>query len=264
MSAISSPDNQNRNECINFYCNPSFQTQNQKKRRNNKRLVSVRNCDEWQQTVPIGDALKEFIEFIERNRNTRHLRLAILIAHNAFCDSKVIVDALIRTKMFETFNEEVYGFIDTLQLFRKLYPNLNSYSQSNLVSYFLRGQYNAHNARDDCHLLQQLYSKALSPMFDFNSLSNASFDIKYAFLRYKQNERIQKNISSFEPLMKKKLIDKNVAKKLATNDLNVNQLKTVLLEKGIHKLEEKLCRVFGTKNVDQNYCRNIIRFLNLK
>ena len=260
MAAISLPNHKKRNECINFYCEPSSQTRDPTKR--DEPIV----MDESVITVPICDTLKEFIEFIKRNRTDTGLRKAILIAHNAFCDSKVIVDALSRTQMFDSFNEEVYGFIDTLQLFRKFYPNLNSYSQPNLVSYFLKGQYNAHNARDDCHLLQQLYCKALSPIVsqDLESLSKTSFTMKYAFIRHMQNLKIQTNFSTFEPLMKKKLINRNVAKKLAVKGLTIPYLKNVLLEKGIQSLEEMLSEVLGTKRVDQNIYQNIIRYLYLK
>ena len=205
------------------------------------------------------------MEFIDSQvlKSNGENRKAVLVAHNAFSDSRVIVSALIRTQMFDSFADKIHGFVDTLQLFRMCYPNLSSYSQPNLVSYFLKGQYNAHNARHDSHLLQQLYSKALSPLVeeDIDLLSKVSFDLKYALLRYEMQCKLNDNLLSFKPMIKNKVINRNTAKRLAVNDLTLHYLKTVLLENGIDKLEEILLTILGRRDVGEKHKQNIVRYL---
>lgn len=73
---------------------------------------------------------------------------AILIGHSAIsADSLHLTANLLRNyQMQESINQAWYsvhsrivGYIDTLQLFRRLYPHLSSYKLKDLVNYFLGG-----------------------------------------------------------------------------------------------------------------------------
>ncbi len=213
MAAISIRNRFNRNECMNIYCKPSSNAQISK---SSSKITSLElkngilyHKNQALNTVVISDALEDFIQFIDRNINDKSKK-AIIIAHNAFFDSTVIINALIEKQMINSFKTEVLGFIDTLALFRKCYPYLRSHSQQKLVSYFLKGQYNAHNACDDVHILHQLYQKALSPIVLENKkfLSKASFDINYVIRKYNNQLRIHKNFLTFEPLLQNEVINK--------------------------------------------------------
>ncbi|KAL3061117.1 hypothetical protein OYC64_009348 [Pagothenia borchgrevinki] len=63
----------------------------------------------------------------------------------------------------EPFEQVVSGFVDTLPLSKKLYPQLKRFNQPYLVRYFLGERYNAHNAVEDAKLLEELFYNRWNP-----------------------------------------------------------------------------------------------------
>jgi hypothetical protein len=61
-------------------------------------------------------------------------------------------------------------------LFQQKIPNLRSYSQASLATEILRQTYDAHNAKEDVALLQQLIT-SVNPTTD--DILRFSFSVKY-------------------------------------------------------------------------------------
>lgn len=104
-------------------------------------------------TIPAAEALTNFITFLRSFPFP-----VILAAHNANCfDVPVLSRVLQQYSLFQDFQQVVSGFLDTLLLARRLFPQLGSYSQGYLVNIFLRKSHQAHNAAEDARMLQELY-----------------------------------------------------------------------------------------------------------
>lgn len=123
----------------------------------------------------------------------------------------------------------IVGYIDTLPLFRWLYPNLSSYKQTDLVRHFLGGRklqiqltintcltlvfyfyavkYNAHNALDDSLMLFSLWLKFIWPLAKNNLelLGRASVSNIYCVDRYLAKKSSFSLKSYFETLVHSKL-----------------------------------------------------------
>ncbi|TNK94476.1 hypothetical protein C4M98_04325, partial [Mycoplasmopsis pullorum] len=85
----------------------------------------------------------------------------IIIAHNAPFDMRVLNKALKKYDL-EILN---FVFLDSIKLLKKVKPNLASYSQPKLCSYF-GIEYDAHNALADVQALYQL----ITLFIDFNEI----------------------------------------------------------------------------------------------
>ena len=70
-------------------------------------------------------------------------------------DSRVLCNAI--NKVSDTnLIDIICGFCDTLPLCKEALPGHDSYSQENLVKSILHAEYNAHDALQDCKMLQTL------------------------------------------------------------------------------------------------------------
>ncbi|CAL8359546.1 unnamed protein product [Lota lota] len=104
-------------------------------------------------TVTLHEALTSFISFLSSFEQP-----VLLAAHNAKrFDIPVLNRALRGCSLTEQFQQLGSSFLDTFLLSKALYPMINSYSQVNMVRYFLGKKYNAHNALEDVTALQELY-----------------------------------------------------------------------------------------------------------
>lgn len=109
------------------------------------------------QTIPLSILLNHFINFL------RCYNRPLLVAHNAKgFDTPVLMRVLAENGLQQRFREVVSGFVDTLQLSKLIYPNLPSYSLTNLAEHFLQQNFNAHNGLEDAKILQRLF-KTWSP-----------------------------------------------------------------------------------------------------
>ncbi|XP_059190416.1 DNA polymerase III PolC-type-like [Centropristis striata] len=111
---------------------------------------------EFVQTVSPSKALSSFIDFLSDFR-----RPVLLAAHSAKRFDVPILKRLLRWFNLEwRFWRVVSGFLDTLELSRSLYPNLNGYSQPELAKLFLGydyDDYGPHGAVEDATVLQDLF-----------------------------------------------------------------------------------------------------------
>ncbi len=103
----------------------------------------------------ITEALDQMMKWIQETAGERKVLLA---AHNCRrFDSKVIISALRNTKKFEDFSKSVVGFIDTLNIFRKVVDKSCSLKQNDLYERaFPSHEYNAHDALSDIKALIEL------------------------------------------------------------------------------------------------------------
>ncbi|XP_040893923.1 DNA polymerase III PolC-type-like [Toxotes jaculatrix] len=116
---------------------------------------SLYYCGVRKHTFPLGRTLTSFITFLRSFPEP-----VLLAAHNAMrFDVRVLSRLLQEFSLQQQFQEVVSGFVDTYLLSKKLYPDLDSHSQENLVSEFLGETYNAHNAVADAKMLQKLYNE---------------------------------------------------------------------------------------------------------
>ena len=102
-------------------------------------------------------ALHGLIDFI------KSINQPILVGHNIKnFDCLVVHNSLRKEGLWEEFAGACAGFADTLEIFRKLFPNdskVESYSQESLVTKYLGTAYSAHDALEDIKALERLYKK---------------------------------------------------------------------------------------------------------
>ena len=120
-------------------------------------------------TICIKDALLMFSDWL-----TSLNEEIILIGHNikAF-DVKHLLRHIRENKM-DLVCDKIVAYIDTLPLFKFLFPNETSYSQVNLYRRVIVGEYNAHNSLDDVKDLAELL-RFLN--VDNNTLEYIQYDV---------------------------------------------------------------------------------------
>ncbi|XP_034091966.1 DNA polymerase III PolC-type-like isoform X2 [Gymnodraco acuticeps] len=110
-------------------------------------------------TVSLYHSLKSFIHYLVSFPGP-----VLLAAHNAWrFDQIVLMRVLRKFSLFEQFKQVVSGFMDTLPLSKKLYPQLKRFNQPYLVRCFLGVKYNAHNAVEDAKQLEELFCNRWNP-----------------------------------------------------------------------------------------------------
>lgn len=116
---------------------------------NGELIVSGEKVD----ALSIRDGLRDFCSFLQKHSNS------ILIAHNGRkFDFPVMVWAASRVGMLDRLVECVFGCVDSLNVFRKVFPKLSSYRQVDLSKALLGDSYHyeAHNAIADVTTLSDM------------------------------------------------------------------------------------------------------------
>jgi DNA polymerase III epsilon subunit-like protein len=156
--------------------------------------------------------LEEFIEFV---KSVGCYSNPILVGHNIQnFDVPVLMNQLVKYKLFDRFSTIVKGFIDTLKVSKRSFSknDVANYKQVTLVSAFVGKDYEAHNAIADV--------KALKDLFDMKlfTLCNAydMFTLNYYSVK-----------KSLEPLVKAKVISSVISKKLILNSICLSKLKII-------------------------------------
>lgn len=116
--------------------------------------------------------LKEFIPFCGED--------SILIAHNAPFDISFVGNEIELAKL--EFGENL--IIDTVDIYHRYFPDLESYSLLNLVKHFKMAQSQDHRALSDARFVMQLFMNAVDKFPEINS----NDDIKKAFTVYGMND----------------------------------------------------------------------------
>ena len=130
--------------------------------------------------------------------------------------------------------------MDTLKLFKKTKPGLESYKQQFLVRNIIGNEYKAHDAEADCMALRHLLSQ--STELDSTSKEEASFSIEYAMDYFQDNVRLEENLPSLkDELVTPEVITLGLAKKIAASGLTAQHLEKVYRDHG----KEGIKKVFA-------------------
>ncbi|XP_042352398.1 DNA polymerase III PolC-type-like [Plectropomus leopardus] len=127
-------------------------------------------------TDTVNRALRKFIRFLQSCSSDGSP--VLLAAHNAWdFDAPILTRLLQRFSLLEDFQLAVSGILDTLVLSRICNPFMRYHRLTSLARYFLRRNYDAHNALEDARVLQELFDlwdpaewiveKATSPTLNF-------------------------------------------------------------------------------------------------
>ena len=119
-----------------------------------------------------NEILKEFIDFCGSD--------SILIAHNAPFDISFVGNELEIAKL--EFSKNM--IIDTVDIYRRYFPGLGSYSLLNLVRNFKIGQSQDHRALSDARYVQKLLVNAITKLPEINS----DDELKAALTVYDMND----------------------------------------------------------------------------
>ncbi|XP_070573930.1 uncharacterized protein [Ptychodera flava] len=177
-------------------------------------------------TVPKQTCLESFIEFICKFENP------ILVAHNARSfDCRYLLQAMNECSLTDQFVANVCGFVDSLPVFRSLYPDRASYSQESLVNDYVGQDYEAHNAVADVFMLQKLLKVcqvSLSMMIEKSFTSH--WMIQYLTFKNQQST----NYKTLITLVNNKVLSESMAKRVAGSGLNYSHL--------LHNIPERWIR----------------------
>lgn len=150
---------------------------------------------------------------------------AILVSHNnKSFDCIILYNQLKYQKIWSSFCKYVIGFCDTLPFFKKLYPGLECYKQEYLAMKLLQKSYSAHNALDDCKMLQLLVQ------------STGKVDVLLANHLYGVSQvtahGVQPAQESLEYLVKQKIISKAMLRKFEITSITYEHLKLAFQRDG--------------------------------
>ncbi len=112
----------------------------------------------------VKPVLERFIEFCGED--------SILVAHNALFDISFVSCELTRVGL--AFGDN--PILDTVDIYRRLFPGLESYSLLSLVNRFDIAQTQRHRALEDAHLVHRLFLRAvelLGVIHDVNKLKSS-------------------------------------------------------------------------------------------
>lgn len=162
-----------------------------------------------------------------------------LVAHNGRrFDFPVLLTAVEKIKESERFFKCVTGLIDSLPVFKKLYPKL-SHKQEDLVSHLLGTTYDAHNAEADVRALSDLMETC-----EQSTLLGSSFTPVAILQNMHYNAAKASNISSLDPVVSKGIMKRPTAENIAGSGLNIHHLQVIYNRSG----EDGLKDTFTAKN----------------
>ncbi|XP_025113123.1 uncharacterized protein LOC112575461 [Pomacea canaliculata] len=166
--------------------------------------------------VNIRQALSEFLEFLGDEAVT-------LFAHNCkLFDAPVLFNAMEACAMLAEFERKVTGFVDTLPLFRAIYPGLSSYSQKSLYEHFFHESYAAHEAMSDVTALKRLLDLGF---VTGDAICLHSFGLDYVRQVVTRRRETYKNLQSWKPMIAFGSVSLNMAKRAAKSGLRVHHLR---------------------------------------
>ena len=186
----------------------------------------------------IHSAVTKFIEWLERHKKV------ILIAHNGRkFDFPVFMTSLVSadTGIVSRFCEVVVGFVDSIAVFRKVFPGQSSYKQEDLVKNLVNATYNAHNALEDTRSLGWLLTHSKLDIRGILPFSFAPLAVKQQ-LQFSAEK--SKNIVSLHQLVAAGVMKMTTAENIAGSGLCIQHLQKIFSRDG----EDGLRNTFTNKN----------------
>ena len=167
-------------------------------------------------TVDLKKCLSEFISYLD-DKGT-----PLCLGHNIKSfDCHIIINHLTKCNLVEAFSSSVLGFVDTLSLFKELFPNMKSYAQAELARNILNAEYMAHDATEDVAALQSLVEHTEFSLAQLQSHSFSLESCKYAF-EYSMIK--SSNLQTFEQIVKAGAMTKFMAEKISGSGLAMNHI----------------------------------------
>lgn len=203
-------------------------------------------------SVDIHQALHSFCSWLKKFDN------AILVAHcGKRFDFPILVSAANAIGLIEQYLICVQGCVDSLALFKKVFPGRKTYAQEVLVRDILKLSYGAHNALEDVKALGSLTVNACKHLTTSNIL-DFSFSLKSVFHAQMFNDAKAKNIQSLNELVVRGVCKPFMAEKIAGSGLNIHHLRQIFERKG----EDGLRNTFTVRNSEgkprvTNYARTL-------
>jgi len=186
--------------------------------------------------VSVNEALTNFIAWINKFENVS------LVAHNGRrFDYPVLMSALVSVNLHAAFTSSVVAMIDSLTVFRKLYPGRSSYKQEELVKDLLQATYNAHNALDDVAALGRL---VLSTKLSATQLMEHSFSTMAVLYSLRTSTAKANNLRSLDVLVSSGVCKRPTAENIAGSGLRLGHLQTIYDRDG----EDGLINTFTVHN----------------
>ncbi|CAG2255966.1 unnamed protein product [Mytilus edulis] len=167
-------------------------------------------------TLSKSVGLEKFIKWLPHK--------AVLVAHNCKSfDSKIIVAQLSSVNLLNEFHCKVFGFSDTLHIFKQKFPGRKSYKQENLVKDILKRSYNAHNAVDDVQLLNILMKNLKVSLQD---IVNHSFTVEYIHNYLTEFRCKEARLKTFKPvyMSDEPVMSKSLCERAAKSGLKLGHL----------------------------------------
>ncbi|XP_071139960.1 maternal protein exuperantia-like [Mytilus edulis] len=158
----------------------------------------------------------------------------LLVGHNIKrYDCHVMYNSLKFHNMWNEFASNISGFLDTLELFKLLYPKRPSYSQTSLVGELLGETYSAHNAVDDTKALYRLVQSKGDIKCNIQALV---FSANYP----KEFSHQQDNLQTFTDAFFSKAISRTLALKAARSNLRLEHFNIAVKRNGLDGLKSVL------------------------
>ena len=157
-----------------------------------------------------SEGLQQFLEFVKSVGCN-----PILVGHNIQSfDLPILMNQLVKYRLFDSFAGTVFGFIDTLKV-SKMYINkkdVENFKQVTLVKTFVGKDYEAHNALADVKALKELFEMKLLVLCSAYDM----FTLNYYNVK-----------KSLEPLVKAKVLSSMIFKKLVANSLSLSKFQKI-------------------------------------
>ena len=143
----------------------------------------------------------------------------LLIGHNVHkFDAPRFCNKLLNYNLKAPFTNIVAGYVDTLLLFRELYPNMTNHKQSYLVEQLLHETYGAHNSLEDVKMLQKLILGEKSKQSHIN-LFKHSVATSAIFNCIEYENATKTRLDTFSDIIKDKVMSTALAKRAAESGL---------------------------------------------
>ena len=198
----------------------------------------------------IGEALEKFWAFLNQ------FSFPVLVAHNGRrFDFPVFISCVKSAQALQKMFDTITGFIDSLPLFKKVFPGQMCYKQEHLVQTLLCSSYSAHDAQEDVESLGHLI---IHTGLDSKSLLKYSYSPTAVHNSMLFNEEKNCNFNSLCPLISNGVMKRATAENVAGSGLNIKHLQKIFIRDG----EDGLKNVFISKNSeDQPRVTNTKRVL---
>ncbi|KAK7072927.1 hypothetical protein SK128_004438 [Halocaridina rubra] len=169
------------------------------------------------EAIPIHQALEKFLQILK-------YKSQVLVGHNIRkFDSSVLFSALEACGLYEKFHC-IVGILDTLELVKKIHPQLHNYQQENIYKIFFADEYNAHDALEDVTALQRIFDYVKKSHTD--EIKKHTFSTQSVHDIWKYNKQMRQNLKSYRLPISNEAISKHMAKIAAGSGLTYNHIKT--------------------------------------